>query len=68
MENVELRFKSDNPNFCLNYLHCFANRENSITISILNEENRMICESVYLNKHTAIRLVKELKKQINFME
>jgi hypothetical protein len=50
-------------------LECYANDFNEIYIEILDNEIAMNnFQSICLDRSTAIRLVRELKKQIGFLE
>lgn len=68
MENVQLKFHSTPETELNTSLTCFANIKGDIAITISGEDgNYDDIRMVSLNKPTAIRLVKELKKQINFI-
>lgn len=49
-------------------LQCFANVNNEIYISISTKEGFPELQSIALDKKTAIRFHRELKKQISFLE
>lgn len=51
-------------------LQCYATEFNEIYIEILNNEieHEYNSQSISLDRSTAIRLVRELKKQIGFLE
>jgi|GWRWMinimDraft_5_1066013.scaffolds.fasta_scaffold67224_2 hypothetical protein len=67
MENVKLLFFNDEDN---KQLECFATADCKIFIEITDNdiEHQFKLQNIVLNKSTAIRLVRELKKQIGFLE
>jgi hypothetical protein len=67
MANVKLIFHEKGTE---KQLQCYANNFNEIYIEILDNdyENSYNIQSISLDKNTAIRLVRELKKQIGFLE
>jgi len=67
MENVKLLFFNDEDD---KQLECFATADCKIFIEITDNDmdHQFKLQNIVLNKSTAIRLVRELKKQIGFLE
>jgi len=71
MENVTLVFKGSNfTGTEKTELVCEVNYHNEIMIEITDTDanHDYNCQTIYLSKQTAVRLVRELKKQIGNIE
>ncbi len=68
MANVKVLFYGDNGHKCETVsIECFANQSNGLFICIEDRENETFSHTV-LDKQTAVRMVKEMKRQIAFLE
>lgn len=67
MENVKLIFQDQEET---KQFQCFATISNKIYIEIIDIEAKhdYNFQCILINKQTAVRLVRELKKQIGFLE
>lgn len=68
MANIKLLFYGCiESGFEETFIECFANTKNRIFISIENEENSFPSQFIALDKSTAIKFSKELRKQISIL-
>lgn len=69
MANVKLVFSgTERSNTDTTDLQCFATINNEICIDIDNHSDYNYGTHIYLDRSTAIKLHRELKKQISFLE
>ena len=67
MANVKLLFYGDASHKCeTTSIEAFANQSNGLYICIEDREHSGF-DHIVLDKETAIRLVKEMKRQISFL-
>ncbi len=67
---VELKFTSSERSSDLTFLKVFANNLNEIYIEITDptQEEFYNSQRIFIDKETAIKLAKELRKQISMLE
>lgn len=67
MANVKLLFYGDASHQCeTTTIEAFANQSNGLYICI-EDRNSSTFDHIVLDKDTAVKLVKELKRQISFL-
>ena len=65
MSNIKLTFLGEGPdNSVMHSLNCYVNQESQIRITIDNGYHK---SCIHLDKPTAVSLVKELKRNISFL-
>lgn len=68
MSNIKLVFLSSDKSGIKTEMQCFYNTQNEIYISISNGESIMDQQFICLDKETAVKFVKHLKKEISYIE